>query len=124
MKKYIGVDIGGTKCSVVLADEEMKILKKEKFPTEALNCTIEKIISIVADFAKGGDIIAAGISCGGPLDEKNGIILSPPNLPGWDSVCITDAVSSAANATAYLKNDADACAFAEWKFGAGKGAPT
>ena len=29
-----------------------------------------------------------GISCGGPLDEERGIIMSPPNLPGWDNIPI------------------------------------
>lgn len=50
-----------------------------------------------------------------------GIIESPPNLPGWDSVPITDLLQSHFHAPAFLKNDANACAAAEWKYGAGKG---
>lgn len=64
---------------------------------------------------------AIGISCGGPLDEENGIILSPPNLPGWDEVHITQMMAARFGVPAYLCNDANACALAEWKFGAGRG---
>lgn len=67
------------------------------------------------------DMCGIGISCGGPLDGKSGLILSPPNLPGWDRVPITDEVEKHSGIRAYLQNDADACALAEWKYGAGKG---
>ena len=64
---------------------------------------------------------AVGISCGGPLDSKKGLILSPPNLPGWDNVPVTKLLSEALQVPAFLQNDADACAIAEWRFGAGQG---
>ena len=47
--------------------------------------------------------------------------MSPPNLPGWDDVPIVTLLSEATGAPAYLQNDANACALAEWRFGAGKG---
>jgi len=62
-----------------------------------------------------------GISCGGPLDSKRGIILSPPNLPGWDEVPICAILEEQFGVPAALCNDADACAIAEWRFGAGRG---
>jgi glucokinase len=68
-----------------------------------------------------GNAEAIGISCGGPLDAERGIIMSPPNLPGWDDIHITEMLSEALGAPAYLENDANACALAEWKFGAGVG---
>jgi glucokinase len=64
---------------------------------------------------------AIGVSCGGPLDSERGIIMSPPNLPGWDNVCITEYLSKKYGVPAKLQNDANACAWAEYKFGAGKG---
>lgn len=62
-----------------------------------------------------------GISCGGPLDAQKGVILSPPNLPGWDHIEITKCLEAHYGAKAQLQNDANACALAEWKFGAGIG---
>ena len=113
----IGVDIGGTKCAVVLGDEN-GIVKKIKFPTTTYEETIQNIINAIREIGEGD---AIGISCGGPLDAKRGVILSPPNLPGWDDVHITEMLENEFHIPAYLCNDADACALAEWRFGAGKG---
>ena len=113
----IGVDIGGTKCSVVLGDEK-NIVNKIKFTTTDRDNTINNIIKAIESIGEGD---AIGISCGGPLDEKQGLILSPPNLPGWDSVPIVKILSDKFSIPAYLCNDANACALAEWKYGAGKG---
>jgi len=62
-----------------------------------------------------------GISCGGPLSSKKGLILSPPNLPGWDNVPIVDLAEKRFKRKVLLQNDANACAVAEWKYGAGQG---
>ncbi len=67
-------------------------------------------------------IKAIGISCGGPLDSASGVILSPPNLPGWDGIPITHYLSRRFNVPAAIQNDANACAMAEHRFGAGRGA--
>jgi glucokinase len=64
---------------------------------------------------------AIGISCGGPLDSRRGIILSPPNLQGWDNIEIVSQIREHYGVPVHLQNDANACAVAEWKFGAGKG---
>ena len=113
----IGVDIGGTKCAVVLGDEE-KIVNKIKFATTSCKETIENIIKAIEQIGEGD---AIGISCGGPLDSEKGIIMSPPNLPDWDNVHITEILSERFGIPAYLCNDANACALAEWKYGAGRG---
>lgn len=116
--RIIGIDIGGTKCAVVLGNEKGEILKKERFATTDRDATLDKIMSTVLSM---GECDAVGISCGGPLDSKKGVIMSPPNLPGWDNVEIVKMINSRLGVPVFLKNDADACALAEWKFGAGKG---
>jgi len=113
----IGVDIGGTKCAVVLGDKK-GIARKIRFATTTCEETVRNIENAIRVLGGGSSI---GISCGGPLDPVKGRILSPPNLIGWDDVPITDILSDAFGVPAYLCNDADACALAEWKFGAGKG---
>jgi glucokinase len=62
-----------------------------------------------------------GVSCGGPLDATQGLILSPPNLPGWDRIAICAELTARFGCRAFLMNDANACALAEWQFGAGRG---
>ncbi|MBQ9805947.1 MAG: ROK family protein [Clostridia bacterium] len=119
VKEYIGVDIGGTKIAIVKGTETGEILQKERFENDrGVDFAIAKIIETVKSFGKAE---AIGISCGGPLDPQNGRILSPPNLPGWDDIPITSMLEKECGIPAYLCNDADACALAEWRFGAGKG---
>lgn len=118
MEKYIGIDIGGTKCAVLKSDGNMNILKKVKFPTEGFEKTLDRIFKEVEELLPAA---AIGISCGGPLDERRGIIMSPPNLPGWDNVHITQMLTERFGIPAFLCNDANACALAEWRYGAGRG---
>jgi len=66
----------------------------------------------------GGEKPAAcGIACGGPLSSREGMILSPPNLPGWDRVPVVQKVRAALGVPAALENDANAAAVAEWRWG-------
>lgn len=115
---YTGVDIGGTKCAVINADEKCNITDKIKFATTTVDESIENIINGIKKIGCGS---AIGISCGGPLDSRSGIIMSPPNLPGWDNINIVDILKNEFNVPVALQNDANACALAEWKFGAGRG---
>ena len=115
---FIGIDIGGTKCAV-LKGVGTDIVYREAFATMDCKSTLEKIFSMIENL--GDDYEAIGISCGGPLDEKKGIIQSPPNLPGWDNIEICKMLKERFNKPAFLLNDANACALAEWKYGAGKG---
>lgn len=122
----LGFDIGGTKCAVITAEVsggEIRLLKKEKCPTD-LSVSPEKMIEklvLMADGILERDPDAIGISCGGPLDSKKGIIMSPPNLTGWDDVAIVDIIGAHYSVRPKLQNDANACALAEWRFGAGRG---
>lgn len=117
----LGVDIGGTKCALILAEDNGTIVSRRATATTDVNTTLNWITEGARDLAEKWDIRAVGVSCGGPLDSGTGYILSPPNLPGWDEVPITKLLTQATGAPAFLCNDANACALAEWKFGAGRG---
>jgi glucokinase len=105
----------------------MEILEKNGFPTEtgkgpvhAINLLLKNAGLITEKLGLPG-LQSIGISCGGPLDSKLGIVQSPPNLPGWDNIPIVKIFEDKFHVPAFLQNDANACALAEWKFGAGKG---
>lgn len=117
--RYAGIDIGGTKCAVVFGTENGEIQEKISFATANKEETLQRIFAAIK---KQRGFASIGVSCGGPLDEKNGVILSPPNLPGWDAVPLKAMLEEAFGVPAGLRNDANACAMAEWRFGAGKGA--
>jgi len=121
MKKFLGLDIGGTKCAVVLGNKDGEVLKKIRFETTKFEETLNNLLS-AADELFCDEVVAIGVSCGGPLSSKRGVILSPPNLPGWDEVYIVKLLEERFGVPAFLKNDADASAIAEWKWGAARGA--
>lgn len=123
-----GVDIGGTKCAVSLGrmdGDEPELIRKFMFPTpatpeEAVQRLVHEL-GVLLDEHGGDKLEAVGISCGGPLDSARGLILSPPNLPGWDRIDIVTPFRQRFGVPAAVQNDANACAYAEWKWGAGKG---
>lgn len=133
MKEYIlGIDIGGTKCAVILGKEgagDYCLTDRTCFGTEARKgpgYTIERLKQAVHEtlYKHGlgsGQIEAVGISCGGPLDHVRGVIKNPPNLYGWINVPIVDIIEQEFHIPTYIQNDANACALAEWRFGAAKG---
>jgi len=126
----IGIDIGGTKCAVTYGrindDGSIDIVDKVKFDTTHVNETIDNLLFTTSDvMQKNGlnadNTSAIGISCGGPLDSKKGVIMSPPNLPGWDNIPIVEYFEKRFGVKTAVQNDANACALAEWKFGAAQG---
>ncbi len=124
---YIGFDIGGTKCAVSLGkycNGDIKIVDRSEVPTKNNPLeTLDELKSTIQKWTSEYDVKKAGVSCGGPLDSKRGVIVSPPNLAcEWHGFEIVEYIKSEFGICAVLENDANASAVAEWKFGAGKGA--
>ena len=128
---YLGIAIGGTKCIVVLGKEEnqsMQLLGSRRFPT-AQGCgpyeVLEKLALLGDELLREFGLSrpdAVGIACGGPLSAQTGRILSPPNLLGWDNIPVVEIMSRHFGVPAFLDNDANGGALAEWRFGAAQGA--
>lgn len=128
-ENILGIDVGGTKCAVIYGNRDgsdLHILDKNKFPTTSLEDTIHNIVASIDNIMRKhtlskDQIAAVGISCGGPLDSNEGVIMSPPNLQGWDNVPIVKIIEDKYGIKTGLQNDANACALAEWKYGSGRG---
>lgn len=121
---YMGVDLGGTNLRIGVTDDNGQLLKEKQVPTNAsagYKSIIGRMIEIIKEFQKDFKIKSIGIGSPGPLNPFEGIILSPPNLPGWDKVPLTDFVEGEVGVPTILANDADAAALGEALFGAGKG---
>lgn len=126
-KYYLGYDIGGTKCSIVLGDKDFHIYEKVFFKTRTergYKAILDEFIKHTHQLFETYDqnkLVKIGISCGGPLDSKKGVIKSPPNLPGWDNVPVVEIFKKEFDVDVAIQNDANACAIAEWMMGAGVG---
>ncbi len=119
----IGISIGGTKTAVTHAffDGEFSNIEKKVFnsyqnnPQQEMEC----IFNFIKEFNYPVDVIS--IITGGPQDIERGLMLKPPHLPGFDNYPIVDILKDKYHCDVYYLNDADACALAEYKFGAGRG---
>jgi glucokinase len=116
----IGIDIGGTKCAIGLWESRHGVREIARFSTAGPQETLAQIETVIDTLAPPTSA-SIGIACGGPLDTNAGLILSPPNLPGWDCVPVVARLRTRWGCAAALMNDANANALAEWKFGAGQG---
>ena len=124
----MGIDIGGTKTAVCLGTATGEIKASMRMPSGAdtVEAYRKKLIELChAVLEKGGvpvgKLDAIGISAPGPLDCKRGVLISPPNNPGWHDVPIQAMVQAAFRAPVHVNNDANACALAEMLFGEYRG---
>jgi len=118
----LGIDIGGTKCAVILGTADGEVLDRREWPSRAWRGPQAMLaeISAAADHFQG--FSSVGVSIGGPLNSQRGIIYSPPNLPGWDAFPLKDFLERKLSVSVNVEHDAAACAYAEYLWGAGRGA--
>lgn len=122
----VGIDIGGTKTALGVADHSGRLRASRRRAAPAANWEAE-LAAIAADARAlldqvgAGAPAAIGIAAPGPLDRARGVLLGAPNLPGWRDVPVVARLAGALGAPAFLENDANAAALAEWRFGAGRG---
>ena len=75
-------------------------------------------LSLIGRYSK---IVSVGAAVGGPLNAETGVVLSPPNLPGWDGVPLRRILEQRLKLPARIEHDAAACCLAEYTWGAGRG---
>ncbi len=121
----LGLDIGGTKTTVLAGSATGEVFERRRLASHAQTgfARMWAQITAAADelVASRGRPTAVGVSIGGPLDHRRGIVYSPPNLPGWDGVRLKDRLSDRYGAPTYVEHDAKAGLLAEWYFGAARG---
>ncbi len=133
-RAVLALDIGGTKLAVGVVTGDgrprgflSEPTRSEEGPDAVLRRLFDlgaRSVELARDEGVTAPIGAVGISCGGPLDARNGILLGPLHLPGWLRVPIVDLASAEFGVPATLENDASAAALGEYRFGAGRGTET
>lgn len=122
----LGIDIGGTKTIVAVADDDGRIIAQERIdtpreegPSAVLSAIEQSVRALLTHYAL--HITSVGIGCGGPLDRERGIILTAPNLPGWEGLNLAEYFRNAFGAPVVIDNDVNLMALAEARDGAGIG---
>jgi glucokinase len=122
----IGVDLGGTRIRAARLDRDLKILERVETLTladEGLNPTLQRIKDLIRQVLPDDDtpVAGIGISAPGPLNPETGVIINPPNLPGWREVELGAILHSEFSVPVYVGNDANVAALAEVARGAARG---
>lgn len=119
----IGVDIGGTKIAAGIVTESAELSDCITVPARAAqgyDASMAQVRFAIQSVLRPG-IRAIGIACPGPLNPRTGVVINPPNLPGWRDVPLAKNVEREYGLPCAVENDANAAALAEARFGAGRG---
>jgi len=124
MRLSIGVDIGGTKVAAGVVDEEGRLVEvvRGSTPTEDVRATETVITSVVNELKARHEVVAVGIGAAGWIASDRATVRISPHL-AWRNEPLRDALSSRIGLPVTVENDANAAAWAEYRFGAAKGEP-
>ncbi|MBX6312269.1 MAG: ROK family protein [Isosphaeraceae bacterium] len=126
---FLGIDLGGTNIKSGVVDDSGRPISSVSLPTYAergpeagLETLAEAGRQAVAASGLGwSEIAAVGLGSPGTMDLRAGLLLDPPNLPGWVNLPIRDRLAEKLGRPTILQNDANAAAYGEYWAGAGRG---
>src|SRR5438445_5367892 len=119
-----GIDLGGTQVRVALARSDGRLIASFKTKTPLLR-TPERMVEWAAEeierHRRREKVTSITIAAPGPIDIKKGVLVNPPNLPGWRNVRLAALLGKATGARVHVANDADMAGLGEFHRGAGQG---
>jgi glucokinase len=123
----IAVDLGGTRIRAALSNLEGHFLRRLEWSTEAergRDAALERIVALIQEVrgdVPHGELLGVGVGTPGPLDPRAGLVLSAPNMPGWNDLPLRTILEQQIGLPVRLVNDANGAVLGEWLFGAGRG---
>lgn len=125
----VGVDMGATHVTLILADHLARVIQEKEAPLDIkegpLVC-LPKVDSVMKSWLQSAgigfkNISAIGVGVPGPIVADAGMVSGPPIMPGWDNFPIQKWLQNAWECPVNLSNDAELGALGEWAYGAGRG---
>ena len=119
----IGIDIGGTKVlgGVVTGTGEILATARRDTPREGGRALTEAIANVATELAQQYPVDSIGVSAAGFISSDRQTMLATPNISNWNGVNLVAELTEILNKKIVLENDANAAAWGEFKFGAGRG---
>ena len=125
----VGVDMGATHVTLILADFSARVIQEMHMPLDinlGPQVCLSQVDSYLLELAKSAGmslnkIRAVGVGVPGPIVAEAGMVSGPPIMPGWDGFPIRDTLQERWNCPVTLNNDAELGALGEWAYGAGRG---
>jgi len=122
MKKYLGIEIGGTKLQIVSGNEDAQIDHRFSYSVNPLAGAegIRRQIAEALNSWKDQQLDGIGVGFGGPVNRHNGTIWKSYHISGWSGFAIADWLAELSHVQVTIENDANAAAIGEALYGAGK----
>ena len=126
MKKYIGVDLGGTNVRVAVITEDGEILAQLKSPSyakEGREKVLDNLYSLIKQLPDWDKCDGIGAGVPGPVNQALGAMMLDTNLPGFKNFPFAKDMTEKLGIPSFIDNDANVAGLAEALLGAGKGYP-
>jgi len=128
MKRYVGIDLGGTNLKLGLVSASGDVLERFSCPTEAArgpDHVLGRMAEAVRELCGAAgvplsEVAVVGVGTPGPVDTKAGIVAVAPNLSGWRNVPVRESLAENLGRPVVLENDANVAAYGEFRCGAGR----
>jgi len=130
-KPILAIDLGGTQIRAAHVNPDLAVSARHAVPTggeDGPEAVITRMCALAAEVREEAratglpDPVGIGISAPGPLNPWRGLVVSPPNLPGWHDVPLADRVESRLDLPTFLERDTNVAVMTEWRYGAAQGA--
>jgi len=127
----LAIDLGGTQIRAAHVAPDLTVSVRRAIPTngvEGPDAVIGRICSIAAEVRAHAEReglpepVGIGISSPGPLDPWRGVVILPPNLPGWVDIPLADRVEEQLGMPTFLERDTNVAMMAEWRYGSARNA--
>lgn len=119
----IGVDIGGTKVAAGVVTRTGEVVDRVTVPspTSSPGSVEDAIVEVVAQLRSQYAVSSVGIGAAGWVDSEQALVRFSPHL-AWRNEPLRDSLRARIDLPVIVDNDANAAAWAEYRFGAGRGA--
>jgi glucokinase len=131
VQSVLAIDLGGTQLRAAHVSPDASVSCRHATETRAEDgadrvleriCDLARVVRAEAAGAGLPEPIGIGISSPGPLNPWRGVVIAPPNLPGWRDVPLAARVERAVGLPTFLERDTNVAVVCEWRYGAARGA--
>ena len=118
----IGIDVGGTKVLGGVVDESRKVLTtaRKDTPRQGGTALTQTIADVAKELLAQHKVSSVGVSAAGFVSSDRKTMLATPNIADWNGVDLDNQLTQLIGLPVVIENDANAAAWGEAKFGAGK----
>ena len=122
MSLTIGIDVGGTKVLGGVVDEAGKVLTtaRKDTPRQGGSALTQTIANVAKELLQQHSVASVGVSAAGFVSSDRKTMLATPNIADWNGVDLDNQLTKLIGLPVVIENDANAAAWGEAKFGAGK----